>query len=464
MADLAAKAKELLEEGKVEESLATSRQAWPTAKKSGDKKIQAEVLLTMVKGLSAKGSANEAFKAAASSLAIVKASGVDAIIADMLSLTARLQTKVTQSDEGLAEADSRAFEACKMYKSLGDKKGEAVAMTTQAMAQSKGSNFNRAIATAEAALELWRPLGEAAGSAAALEVIVDAQAAKGQSKASMKVLEDEFAKMKANGFRGKNEVIMLEMMVNTATSQGFTSEAVTYYDQLIAALASSDDQMGEAVKTLECGELLSSFKMYKDAMAYAKKAVGMFKAMGDMDLVDRGEKLVTDCCIVLGQLSDSPYRSEGILALKDFTKGVELRDIAMTKEAEDKLEKTKNVIKESDINLALENLFAKDPSALKFVEDLGWDLSSFKSPQKVYLYPHKSFYLNMVFNGMNFGPAYRGVRAPGRVGKMSDGLTPSATILQRYDAELWEHKLLYQQALMDGSIQSSHMGGMYPPY
>mmetsp|Transcript_61936 Transcript_61936/g.113234 ORF Transcript_61936/g.113234 Transcript_61936/m.113234 type:complete len:464 (-) Transcript_61936:122-1513(-) len=463
MTDLAAKAKELLEEGKVEESLATSRQAWPLAKKSADKKVQAEVLLTMIKGLSAKGAAREAFKAASSSLSIVKDSGDNALVAEMLNVTAKLQLQVTQSSEDLAAAVANAEEAVKMYKTLKDKKGEAVAMTTLASAQCKDGSLNKAITTAEAALDLWRPLEVAAGSAAALEVIVDAQTTKGQSKATMKVLEDEFSKMKAKGFSGKNEVIMLEMMVSTASSQGFSSESLTYYDQLIAALASSGDQMGEAMKTLECAEAYFGLKANQDAKAYAKKAAGLFKAMGEMELVDRANKLITDCCLLLGQINEAPYRSEGFLALKEFTKGVEMRDFAMTKEAEEKLDKALNVIKESDINMALENLFEKDPSAMKFVEELGWDVSSFRTPEKIYQYPHKSFYMNMILYGMNFGPQFRGVH-PGRVGKRSDAIKPKSVIVaQCYDHEKWNHSLQYRHCLMDSPIQSSNLGFL-PPY
>merc|ERR1719265_602824 len=212
---------------------------------------------------------------------------------------------------------------------------------------------------------------------------------------------------------------MLDKMVALAVDQGFTLEGINKLDQLIAVMQASGDKHGEAMKTLERAEMHFSVNHIKDAAHVGEKAISLFAELGDTAMEEKTKKFVTSCYVALGQHAKAPYRSDALVALKNFIKAVEARDIGQVKMFEASLDKASSAIKESEINAALEALFEKDDSALKFMEELGWDVSNFKTPTYIYQYSHEGFYLGSIFGGMGFGPTFRGVH-PYRKGKRSD--------------------------------------------
>jgi len=438
-------------------ALKSAREAWPLAKSLADKRLQAEILMAMVSGLNMQGSAREALKAASTSLPMVVEAKDAALEASMHHAMAAAHLKLEDADDAL-EAEEKAQ---RLYTNLKDKKGEAVSLTTIAKAQRMLGRFEEAISTAKEAASLWRSLGQAAGVVAAVETITDSQAALGYPKAALATAEEELELLQKAGANTKNELIMMEKVAQVAADQGQKLEALRTMEEMIKVCKNANDRLGEAQRTRQVAEMHAELNHSQDALRMAKDSEELFAALGLSVDVEEAKKLQTTIFVKKGQHSKAPHRSEALLALKSFVRAVEQREIDQVKQFEVDLEKAASAIKDTEMSTALESLFERDPTALAFLEQQGWDLQSFKVPTVIYQYPHKAFYLTTIAGGMNFGPQFRSVN-PYRKDKGSqDPRACSVCFLP--ETEAWQGQLLYRPGIMDAGIQATSSFG-FPPF
>lgn len=438
-------------------ALKAAREAWTIAKGLGDQALTAEILLAMVSGLNMQGNAREALKAASSSMTMVADAKTPALEAKLHHAVATAHLKLEDADDAL-EAEEKAMT---IYKSLKDKNGEAASLTTIAKAQRVLGRFDQAIATAKEAATLWRSIGQAAGIVAAVETMNDAKAAQGYPKAALADAEEELALLKKAGANTKNELIMMEKVAQVATDQGQKMEALRTMEDMIKVCKNANDQLGEAQRTMQAAEAHAEMNHSQDALRLAKEAEQLFAALGKQSEVEASKKLQTSIFVKKGQHSKAPHRSEALLALKAFVRAVEGREVDHVKQFEIDLDKASSAIKDTEMTNALEALFERDPTALAFLEQQGWDLSSFKSPTIVYQYPHKAFYLTTIAGGMNFGPQFRSVNPYRKDKANEDGRACSVCVLP--ETEAWQGQLLYRPGIMDAGIQATGSFG-FPPH
>lgn len=440
-----------------ERALKVAREAWPLAKQSGDKILQAEVLVSMISALILKGNTKEALRAASTSMTAVKEAGQAALEASLLHSTAVAHLKLEDALDAL-EWEEKAMAIHKMRK---DKTGEAVSLTTIAKAYQLLGRFDQAISTAKLACGLWRSLGRAAGIVTAMETIVDSLAAQGFPEASLSAAEEELSLLRESGANAANELMMMEKVALIASDLGEKEEALRTMEEMIKVCMNHGDKVGEAQRTLQIAEKHAAMNHSQDALRMAKEAEKLFACLGDTDAAEEAKQLQTSIHVQRGQHTKAPHRSKALLALKSFVRAVELRELDQMRAFEVELDSTASAIKDTEMSIALESLFERDPEALQFLEKQGWDLESFKSPTKLYHYPHKGFYLGTVAGGMNFGPQFRSVN-PYRKGKPSekDCSVLSCNLLPM--TESWQGMLAYRHGIIDAGLQSSGVFG-YPP-
>jgi len=448
-----------LDQGNSAASLKAAREAWAVAKGLGQKQMQAEVLFTIVKALNMQGSAKEALKAARTSLPVCADSGDRALEAGMHHAMAVAHLKL----EDVEDAIGANHQAMAIYKALGDKKGEATSVTTSAKALRMLGRFDEAITQATEAAALWRALGLAAGVVAALETIIDSQAAQGLPGGALAAAEEQLRLLQEAEVDKKNELIMMEKVAQVASEHGHKVEELLQMEEMINICIKAGDKLGEAQKTREAAHVHADMNHSQDALRLAKEAEKLFLSLGLADDAEAAKKLQTTVLVKKGQHNKAPHRSDALFALKSFIRAAELRDIEKIKTLENDLDKYSSAIKDTEMSSNLESLFERDPQALTFLEDQGWDLASFKKSSKVYQYPHKGFYLATIAGGMNFGPQFRGVH-PYRKG------TPAAeydarvlSVCQLAETEAWQGQILYRHGIMDAGIQSGGVFG-YPPH
>jgi tetratricopeptide (TPR) repeat protein len=431
------------------QALKAAREAWPLAKSTGQKQLQAEVLMAMINGLNMQGSAKEALRAASTSKDIITDANDPALEAGLHHAMAIAHLKLEDAEYAL-EAEEKALA---IYKRLKDKSGEAKSLTTTAKAQQISGQFDQAIATAKEAAALWRSMGKAAGIVACLETVMNAQAAQGYPKAALAVAEEELSLLQKSGVNTKNELLMIEKVVQVASDQGQYSEALRTIEDMIKVCRNANDKLGEAQKTRQAAEMHMDLNHSQDALRVAKEAEDLFQSLGMAADVEDMRKLQSSIFVKKGQHSKAPHRSEALLALKQFVRAVEQREVDQVKLFEVELDKASSAIKDMEMSNTLESLFERDPSAVKFLEEHGWDLTSFKVPTKIYQYPHQGFYLTTIAGGMNFGPQFRGVH-PYRKGKPSDDDARAMSVVSLPEAESWQGQLLFRPGIMDAGIQA----------
>jgi tetratricopeptide (TPR) repeat protein len=441
---------------KAAQALKAAREAWPLAK-SLDKKLQAEVLVMMVAGLNMSGQSKEAVRAATSSLPMVAEAKEPALEAGMHHGLAVAHLKLEDADDALESAEK----ALNLFRGAQDKQGEAKALTTVAKAQRVLGRFDQAIATAKEAAALWRKMGQAAGIVAAVETMSDAQAAQGYPKAALLAAEEELSLLQKSGTNTKNELIMMEKVAQVAADQGQQLEALRTMEDMIKVCKNANDPVSEAQRTLRAAEMHMEMNHSQDALRLAKEAEELFRAQAMSSQAEDSKKLQTKIFVSRGQHAKAPHRQEALLALKSFVRAVEQREVDQVKQFEVDLDKAASAIKDTEMSTALESLFERDPTALGFLEQQGWDLDSFKVPTKIYQYPHKAFYLTTIAGGMNFGPQFRSVN-PYRKGKQEED-PRACSVCCLPETEAWQGQMLYRHGIMDAGIQAAGSFN-FPPF
>merc|ERR1712187_1008696 len=207
-------------------------------------------------------------------------------------------------------------------------------------------------------------------------------------------------------------------------------------------------------KTLQMAEMHGGLNHAQDALRLAKEAQGLFSALTDKDGEEECKRLQTRILVKRNQHAIAPHRPEALVSLKNFIRAVEQRELEEVKKFEEAMDKASGAIKDNELTIALEALFERDPQAIAFLEDLGWDLTSFKVPTLCTQYPHKAFYLQTIAGGMNFGPQFRSVN-PWKKGVLSDRKNCGAiSVCCLPETESWQGVLLYRHGIIDAGIQA----------
>jgi tetratricopeptide (TPR) repeat protein len=436
----------------VEMALKVTREAWTLSKQLKDDAAQAEAIILMVNGLLLKGSAKEAVKAINSFMSIVRSCGKPALEASINHSLASAYLKLGDAEKAL-DAENKAKE---LHEKSGDKRGQAVSMVTIAKAQNMLGNFNEAITTAKEACTAWRALGKVVGIVAAVDRIVDAQAALGFPQASLAAAEEELSLLQKAGGDKTNNIILMERIAQIASDCGEKVQAVNTIEAIIKVYQDAGDKSGEAKQTLNMAEMHLTFGHLQDAIRTAKEAEELFNALEQKGAAEEARKIQTSVCVKQKQHTKAPHRSEALLALKNFIRAIENRDVSEVKKIEGSLDKAAGAIQDAEMTAALDSVFERDPNAIQFLENQGWDLESFKTPTLMFQVPHKSFYLQMCAGGMGFGPQFRSAH-PWKKGLKIEGVQKTRTLGANWlpETEDWQGRIMYRHGIMDSAFQSS---------
>merc|ERR1712113_629286 len=187
------------------------------------------------------------------------------------------------------------------------------------------------------------------------------------------------------------------------------SQALEVYQAL-------SDEMGQGSTYHTMSEMQRALGDMQEATAMAQKSLLHFKAAGCKWGEEQAIQTISNLMVERGTPEKAPKRGDLQKALKELGKAVEQRRVEDFKAAEDKLNYMVNLMNESDVQSVLVPLFERDPGAIEFLEEQGWEFpKEDKGPCFIKQYPHKGFYLHMINTGMNFGPQFR-VVTPYRFG------------------------------------------------
>mmetsp|Transcript_53199 Transcript_53199/g.106785 ORF Transcript_53199/g.106785 Transcript_53199/m.106785 type:complete len:553 (-) Transcript_53199:176-1834(-) len=356
-----------------------------------------------------------------------------------------------------------AEKAASLYKEAGKKNSEATAMNTIANAQLRMDKPSLGLKTAQDALSIFKDLQSTRGMVKSLEIIVQANILQDNPMAGLQAANKELTAVKTSGNQ-RGEVDLLEMIAGTHAMLNQPHSALKFAGQASDIFAALGDNMGQGNMCLLQADMYralatSSAGAMGDATKSAEKALKFFRAAGSKWGEEQALQSISSLLVDRGQPEKAPKRGEAQKALKELQKAIEMRKVDDIKSVEEKLNKLGNLVSDADIQGILSPVLLKDPSALEFLEEQGWQFkkegAAGGGATKIKQYPHKGFYLHMIMTGMNFGPQFRVVN-PYRVGDPGKDCT-CVTVSQLPETEAWQMEMGYRPGMLDSGLQCQAM-------
>uniref|UniRef100_A0A7S1RSX6 MalT-like TPR region domain-containing protein n=1 Tax=Alexandrium catenella TaxID=2925 RepID=A0A7S1RSX6_ALECA len=327
-------------------------------------------------------------------------------------------------------------------------------MITVARAQLRMEKVSAGLKTATEALGIFRDLKSTRGMVKSLEVVVQAHMLQDNPNSGLQAANKELTAVKTSGNQ-RGEVDLLEMIAQTHAMLGQPHSALKAASQAMDIFAGLRDNMGQGNMYLLMADMQRALGTLDEATKFSDKALKCFRAAGSKWGEEQALQSISSLLVDRGQPEKAPKRGEAQKALKELQKAIEMRKPDDIKTVEEKLNKLGNLVSDADIQGILSPVLLKDPSALEFLEEQGWQFkkegAAGGGATKIKQYPHKGFYLHMIMTGMNFGPQFRVVN-PYRIGTPGVDCT-CITVSQLPETEAWQMEMGYRPGMLDSGLQ-----------
>jgi len=423
--------------------------------KSGE--LEAQMLNMQVNANLLKGAPQDAMAAAKEMRALASKNGDKEGEASAWHAIASVNHMQELDEEDRSTPDDviqAAEKAIALYKEIGNKKGQATALNTTARAQLRQDRPAQCLKTATEAMGIFRELGQTKGMVSSLDIVVQAHVAQDHPMAGLQAANSELAAVRRAGNR-RGEVDLLEMVAQAHAMLGQPHSAVGAAKQALEIYSALGDNMGQGSMSNLLAEMHRSMGTIGDmaeASRCAEKALKFYRTAGSKWGEEQALQTMSALLVDRGQPEKAPKRGEAQKALKELQKAIEMRKPEDMRAAEEKINAMGGMVKDADIQGILMPVLTRDPAALDFLEEQGWQFQKEKTdPMKIKSYPHKGFYLHMIMTGMNFGPQFRVVN-PYRVGQPGKDCT-CISVSQLPETEAWQMEMGYRPGILDSGLQ-----------
>jgi len=180
---------------------------------------------------------------------------------------ADMQDDLESSGPEVARALKAAYEDRDLYKSTGDKNGEASALYQAADLHAASGDYEDAIVMGMAAEALFRDVGNDEERAAVLRTVTQFHLGNGESKSALEVAEDALVLSKAVGnVEGEAEMLLMIARVNMELLEG------SFKDSSLAESPIPMKVMAVVRKAADVARILEDKKMESDALCILSQA------------------------------------------------------------------------------------------------------------------------------------------------------------------------------------------------
>mmetsp|Transcript_60170 Transcript_60170/g.176568 ORF Transcript_60170/g.176568 Transcript_60170/m.176568 type:complete len:404 (-) Transcript_60170:35-1246(-) len=369
---------------------------------------------------------------------------------------------VTMPGAPLETVASQVAEALTKARSGGDRIFEANLLVATAEVDCAEDKAMAGLGAAEDAMRIFKEAGSTKGLGKALEAAFKAHAMQKNARVGLQVANKELEAMK-QAKNKKGEVDVLEMLMQAHAQLGEPHSAITAATQALEGYRGLGDKEGEACTLHLIAEMRRVLGEKKEAIAVAKQSQAAFKAAGLKWGEEKCLATISSCMAEVGRMEKAPNRQEALKALKEFVKGVESKDAAQVKSAEDRLSAMRDCVSDQEIFESLSLVVQKDGTAVDFLKEQGWDMGggggAVQGYDGTYIkgFGHKAFYLQTLMTGMGFGPQFRGVN-PYREGRHG-GAMHALSVSQLPETESWQMDMGYRPGIMDSALQCQAVMG-----
>mmetsp|Transcript_123866 Transcript_123866/g.263982 ORF Transcript_123866/g.263982 Transcript_123866/m.263982 type:complete len:549 (+) Transcript_123866:44-1690(+) len=348
-----------------------------------------------------------------------------------------------------------ADKAVDIYKTLGDKRGIATATTTCARAYLRKEQTSSGVKAAQESIAIWHELGETGGVALAVETLIDAYWMTEKAEQGLKVANLELEWIRTLNDK-KGEAEMLEVISNTHAMLGEPFGAMSSAKQAMFIYWNLGDRLGQGRMLLTMSEIEDAQGKKADATKLAEDALKHFQAARHAKWIAQALKNISSLLVERGMPEKAPTRPEAKKVLALLGKAIEMRKDSEVKALETELNDFGDILSEEDLGEVLLPIFQKDPEAVEWLKEQGWEFQEEKSGTKTRMVDmlHKLFYMTTIWNAMGFGPQFR-VNHSVRCTNDKDH-NWAISVCQLPNTEAWQESLGFRPAFLDGGIQ--HLG------
>lgn len=426
----------------------------PSVRSKG-REIETQLLNMQVNAYMLKGSATDAMSVSKELRALAQKNADKTGEANAWHAIASVHSMMEhQSDDRSVPEDvlQAADKALVLYRELGDKKGEATTLNTQAKALLRMEKASQGLKVATESLGVWRELGQTRGMVSALDTIVSAHSMQDNPMAGLNAANKELTLIRRSGNR-RGEADLLEMISNTHIMLGEPRGALAASKQALDLYTALADDLGMGNMCYTMSEAHRSLGDMQEATRSAEKSLAHYKAAGSKWGQEQALQTLSSLLVTRGAPEKAPKRADVAKSLKELAKAVESRSVDDVSAAENKLSSMGNLVADGDIQNALVPLFQKDAGAMEFLEEQGWQFDKPKGDSTIIKqYPHKGFYLHTALTGMGFGPQFRSVH-PHRVGQPGEKVCAAVSVTQLPQTEAWQMEMGFRPAYLDAGLQ-----------
>ncbi|WP_445251512.1 CHAT domain-containing protein [Microcoleus sp. Pol14C6] len=197
-----------------------------------------------------------------------------------------LQLYQQETAEALRGAISKYEQALKLYRSAGDRDGEAVSLNNIGSVYSALGEKQKALEYYSQSLTLYRAVGDRRGEATTLGNIGTVYSYLGEIQKAIEYYSQSLTLYRAVGDGG--EAVTLNNMGSLYSDLGENQKALEYYSQSLALKRAVGDRGGEAVTLSNIGTIYSDLGENQKALEYYSQSLALKRAVGD-----RGGEAVT---------------------------------------------------------------------------------------------------------------------------------------------------------------------------
>jgi hypothetical protein len=314
-------------------------------------------------------------------------------------------------------------------------------------------------------LVAFRREGKSEKKVEALDLVVEANVALGDTFAAFVVAQDELAMARRTGEK-KSMAKLMDILGRVQVIRDDSLQALDTFTELKELQKELGDKEGEAKATRFLAEQNLSLNRVQKATKLADEALEMFKALGSKDGEDEAKLTRSRIWCAMKMPDKAPNRAAAKDALKDLSAAIGKKDTQAWNAAMEALQKTGAWV-EKDLEDVKKNAAEADAKGAKaFLAEVGQTVDSKKEISGGAL-PHEAIevtkritYIQFRLGGLGYGPRFRCLQAHGLHLKCAakedyENNMKALAVLQVSDeADDWEKELGFQPGILDGMLQS----------
>lgn len=257
-----------------------AHQKMDMARGSGDERSRAFCLVKAGDALVQMGRPDEAMGYIMEAMGMAGEMKLEEVKAAATNIIAKVQTKKGRDEDELEEAMDSATDALKLFRKLGSRKGEAVALTSLASVYLASSKAAPAIQNAKEALAIFAELGEKKAMAATYDVVKSAYLAKKPAETFLaaKQVEKAMTLYKELGDKVKEASCMHTIGV---IEKADVKKAAEKLHKAVELFTEAGDAAGRCGVMETIMEILLDNGLYYDAVNIGKERINVFRGVGD---------------------------------------------------------------------------------------------------------------------------------------------------------------------------------------